>query len=410
MLSLSEESMKTQVFRGRTAFDARRAATDALGKDAVVLTTRDVPRRGITGLFGGSDVEIAAAVAETTTAAPPAAVAAAKGPFASSAYAEGESAPSRDPIAALRAELRSEIRALKIALVRPGSGPSNDVAAEIVAIRDAIEQIAPKSARGDKSTAVVRAHGIEGGAAVALARATRAKGDGDTSLEERFRNALSELVQLKAWPLSGEGRAVIAVVGPAGVGKTTTLAKLAARARMDNKTVTLVACDTFRVGGVAQIERYADLLGVPCETARDADELASILAAVRTQFVFVDTAGKEPAANATERLLATDRFAATDACRGFARHVLVCVPAAIRAIDATRVARSFSATNPTAVAITKLDETEAPSGVVHATFASKLPISILCAGPRVPEDVSPATMGAVLDALTRRKESTKAAV
>jgi flagellar biosynthesis protein FlhF len=328
-----------------------------------------------------------------------------RGPFASSVYAEEDLVPAPDPIALLRAELRGEIRSIKAGLGRPPSSPTSDVAVEMGAIREALEQIVGRS---DRSAALVRAHGIEGGAALALARAMRAKGDDAAGLDERFRNALSELVQLKAWPLSSEGRAVVAAVGPAGVGKTTTIAKLAARARMDDKTMTLVTCDTFRVGGAEQIERYAELLGVPCAMAHDARELGSILSSARTHFVFVDTAGREPGANAAERVLAADAFAADEGLRGFARHVLLCIPACLRAVDAGRTARAFSTTNPTAVAMTKIDETDSPSGAVHATFASKLPISILCAGPRVPEDVSPATMGAVLDALTRRREPSRA--
>ena len=247
-----------------------------------------------------------------------------RGPFASSVYAEEDLVPAPDPIALLRAELRGEIRSIKANLGRPPSNPSTDVAVEMSAIRESLEQIVGKS---DRSAALVRAHGIEGGAALALARATRAKGDDAAGLDERFRNALSELVELKAWPLSCEGRAVVAAVGPAGVGKTTTIAKLAARARMEDKSVTLVTCDTFRVGGAEQIERYAELLGVPCAMAHDAHELGSIISSARTQFVFVDTAGREPGVNATERVLAADAFAVDDGLRGFSRHVLLCIPA-----------------------------------------------------------------------------------
>jgi flagellar biosynthesis protein FlhF len=94
-------------------------------------------------------------------------------------------------------------------------------------------------------------------------------------------------------------------------------------------------------------------------------------------------------------------------CSGFTRHVLVCMPAATRAVDATRIAKAFSAASPTAIAITKLDETDSPSGLVHAAFAAKLPLSVLCAGQRVPEDIAPATMGAVLDAVIPRTQARK---
>jgi flagellar biosynthesis protein FlhF len=393
--------MTTQVFRGRTLAEAKKAASLALGPDAVVLTTRRVRRPGVSGLLGGVDVEIAAAAVPATEAGP----AAGKGPFASAAYVRSQQPDSRDGLATLRSELRAEIRAMKVALSRTNE-PSNELVAEILAMREALAQFAPPAAKGDKASAVIRARGIEGGAVAAIARSMRATREGSAaSLEERFRDAVAEVIGMSAFPLAGEGRTVIAAVGPAGVGKTTTIAKLATMARIGGKTVTLVTCDTFRVGGVEQLRRYADLLGVAFEVARSATELGTIVARAGTNVVLVDTSGREPAADAAERLLAAAPFKAKKEFEGFTRHVLLCVPASIRAVDTARVVKAFSATNPTALAMTKLDETDAPSGLVHAAFSSKLPISVLCAGQRVPEDIAPATTGAVLDALTRIERS-----
>jgi len=63
------------------------------------------------------------------------------------------------------------------------------------------------------------------------------------------------------------------------------------------------------------------------------------------------------------------------------------------------VHRDFATTRPTALAVTKLDETDAPAGIVHAVFATRLPVSTLCAGQRVPEDIAEATDGAIADYL-----------
>src|SRR5580692_9548300 len=132
--------MTTQVFRGRTLDDARKAASEVLGKDAVVLTTRHVRRPGITGLLGGMDCEIAAAVLDPPP--PPAASLPKSGPFASSAYVEPKQPASRDPLSALRAELRAEIRAVKASQTRPSASP-DELAREIASMRETIEQFAP---------------------------------------------------------------------------------------------------------------------------------------------------------------------------------------------------------------------------------------------------------------------------
>jgi flagellar biosynthesis protein FlhF len=75
--------------------------------------------------------------------------------------------------------------------------------------------------------------------------------------------------------------------------------------------------------------------------------------------------------------------------------VLLCMPASVRWGDAVRATKAFAAAKPVAVAVTKTDETDAPAGILHAVLASKLPLSILCTGPRVPEDIEAATPIAV---------------
>jgi flagellar biosynthesis protein FlhF len=399
--------MTTQVFRGRNLLDARMVAMQALGSNAVVVTTRTIRRPGVMGFFGATDVEIAAAVEPV----PETPSSRAKGPFAQGAYAGAGLPPlaGTDSPAVLRAELRNEMRTMKTLLGRPAAAPPEDLAAELAAMREAIEQLAPTSRKGDAIASLLRTSGIEGAAATAIAQLMRVKKDPPTEIGERFREAAAELVHVTAWPLLSTGRVVIVAVGSTGVGKTTTIAKLAAKAKADGKSVTLVSCDTFRVGATEQIARYAELLGSRFEVARDASELATVLGRVRTDVVLVDTSGRPPTANAPERLLAAGSFRTDAACQGYLRHVLLCMPASIRAVDAARLAKAFSMANPTAIAVTKLDETDVPSGIVHAAFFAKLPISVVCMGQRVPEDIAPATVGGLLDALTRKRDARRAA-
>jgi flagellar biosynthesis protein FlhF len=282
-----------------------------------------------------------------------------------------------------------------------GSRPRD--AAEVSAIREALELLAPPSARGDKVAALLRTRGIEGRAAATLSRAL--KGKSTDTLEVRLRAALTDLLVAAPWPSPPTGRrAVVAAVGPSGIGKTTTLAKLATLAIARGQTVTFVTCDTFRVGGVEQVRRYATLLNVPFETARSADELASILASAKTDVVFVDTSGRAPSATAAELLLSEKAFVEMD----FDRHMLLCLAAASREVDAIRTVRAFAELSPTALAITKLDETSIPSGIVHAALAAKLPIALTCHGQRVPEDIEACDVARLVEQLVPTTEARKA--
>ncbi len=423
----------TQTFRAPTLTEARRAAEGALGDDAIVLSTRRVRRSGLAGLFGTTDIEIVATPASragepqtpagtynpaTATATATAASAARRLPFARAVYdaptapaaataarhpppgAEDQASREERVARAELAAMRNELRLMKAALATP-IAPSPEIVAELTAVRDAVEALTPAAKKGDKATGMVKARGIEGTAAAALTRALKAREGDDANPSERFRDALADVIRVSAWPLTGEGRRMIALVGPAGVGKTTTAAKLAARARMEGRTVAFIACDTFRVGAVEQLQRYGRLLGARVSTARSRAELAAAIAISQADVVIVDTSGRAPQAGGLESLLAPGQWAKSGDSP-MARHVLLCIPAALRAADAARVVKAFAPLGPTALAVTKLDETDAPSGLVHGTAAARLPVSVLCFGQRVPEDVAPATTAAILDHLDPR--------
>jgi flagellar biosynthesis protein FlhF len=316
-------------------------------------------------------------------------------PFGRWAYAPKESdAPEHAPpaVVALRAELRAELRALK-AQLPAGEATPTELLAELAGLRALLED-ALEPRKGDRFAALLRARGIEGAAAKAL---TRAMKPSEEPPEVQLREALAEVLRVAPWPLAGKGRAVVALVGPTGVGKTTTCAKLAAHARMEGRTVTLLGCDGFRVGAQEQLRRYGTLLGARVAMCASREELGRAITEADTDLVLVDTAGSAPAPRGVESLLASDALGALPGARGRAREVLLCVPAALRAVDAAGVVRAFGVTQPTALAVLKLDETRSPAGLLHASAAARLPVSVLCAGQRVPEHIAPATAAAVLD-------------
>lgn len=314
-------------------------------------------------------------------------------PFAAEVYRSAAPAPPSAELLDLRAEMRNEVRALRAHLTRTTG--TQDVGRELAAIRASLEELgAPQTAkRGDRIAALLRARGIEGSAATRIA--ARAKESTESDLAAKVRAALSDVVALAPWDEDAPGRRIVAVAGPSGVGKTTTVAKLAARARMKGKSVSLISCDGFRVGAVDQLERYADLLGATFDVARTSAELAALLEEETADVVFVDTSGRPPSATAPEAALAARRK--KDA--PVPVDLFLCMPASIRAADAVRVVGIFASLSPTAVCITKLDETESPSGLVHGPWAARRPLSVICNGPRVPEDVTPASLDAIVGAL-----------
>ncbi len=405
--------MTTRVFRARSLIEAREAAVAALGGDAVILTTREVKSPGFRGLLGATEFEVAAASlprrGEVVTSP--------RTPFAADAYSTERASPaptdraSRAAVVnALRADLRSEIRAVRQAMggqpAKRGGGVE-DLAAEVCAIREAVEQLTPQAARGGRLPALLRSRSIEGRSATEVARAL--KEPSREPLEGRLKEHLRKMVHAAPWPLPARGeRVIVAAVGLSGVGKTTTLAKLATHAKTRGHRIAFVTSDTFRVGGVEQLRRYGVLLDCPVDVARNIAELRACIAGSDADMLLVDTSGRPPTEDAAERLLGKEAFEASLPDASFVRHVLLCTPGAGREADVLRTVRTYAGASPTALAITKLDETASPSGMLHAAWATKLPIALVCSGPRVPEDIAIADIQDIVDRIAPTTETTKA--
>lgn len=305
--------------------------------------------------------------------------------FAPQVYRGHEDRVASNEIEALRIELRAEVRALRALVAR--SDPQRGLALELAQIRAALTEIAPASpTKRDAISTWLRARGVEGAAARRIATAAK-KHDGDDAL----RAAIGDVVRFEPWATSGARRRIVSLVGPSGVGKTTTVAKLAARERMAGKSVALISCDGFRVGAVDQLERYAELLDGWFHVARSGAELARVIAAADEDVIFVDTSGRPPAEDGPETTLAALRKQKKE----LEITTVLCITANTRAADATRIAATYAAAAPTLACVTKTDETAAPSALLHAPLAAKVPLAIVCNGPRVPEDFEPATLDVV---------------
>lgn len=181
---------------------------------------------------------------------------------------------------------------------------------------------------------------------------------------------------------------VVTLVGPTGVGKTTTVAKLAAHAALvEGRRVALVGMDHFRVGAAEQLERYADLIGVPVRHAWDGASLSAALAELGwADLVLVDTEGRAPGDAA-----AIARLGEALEVAGEPIFVHLCLSAAMRPAERDRAIARLAPLSPVRLTVTKIDEAVDAGGVVGAHVASGLPLAWLTTGQRVPEDIEVAS-------------------
>jgi flagellar biosynthesis protein FlhF len=194
-------------------------------------------------------------------------------------------------------------------------------------------------------------------------------------------------------------RRVVALVGPTGVGKTTTIAKLAAGFRIEaRRRVGMVTIDTFRIAAVQQLRAYAEIMDLPMEVVERPDQMNQALDRLGdVDLVLIDTAGRSPRSDARiDQLVELLRTAQPDET-----HLVLSAtssPATVRA-----VLKGFAPIRPTAAILTKLDEAPYTAGILSAIVASEsfagIPLSYLTNGQQVPDDIAMADPQTLLSRL-----------
>jgi flagellar biosynthesis protein FlhF len=199
----------------------------------------------------------------------------------------------------------------------------------------------------------------------------------------QWRDTIIKKVQ--ALPITTQvqnGPTIIALVGPTGVGKTTTAAKLAAWYHIqENKKVTLLSMDCYRIGATDQLRTYARIMRLPCEVAIRKEDLEQAIARhADTDVIIIDTTGKSP----------YDNNHIDELCQWFAEidyiQPLLVVSATTKKEDLRQIVKVYNPLEPHSLVLTKLDETRTYANLCQQVAASDLPVGYLSMGQRVPED------------------------
>ncbi|VAX41596.1 Flagellar biosynthesis protein FlhF, partial [hydrothermal vent metagenome] len=179
---------------------------------------------------------------------------------------------------------------------------------------------------------------------------------------------------------------VVALIGPTGVGKTTTVAKLAATYKLRHgRKVGLVTADTYRIAAVEQLRTYADIVGLPLKVALSPQDMTAAIEALSDcDIVMVDTAGRSQ--HDAARLDELGEF--LDAARPDTTHLVLSLAAAESVIYAAT--ERFGALNPGNLILSKLDEAVDFGVIANIAARVGVPISHITTGQEVPDHIEPA--------------------
>jgi flagellar biosynthesis protein FlhF len=184
-------------------------------------------------------------------------------------------------------------------------------------------------------------------------------------------------------PLDTGKQQVISLIGPTGVGKTTTIAKLAAKFNLfEGKKVGLITLDTYRIAAVEHLKTYGDIMNLPVEVVYTAADLEPAIARLHyCDVILVDTAGRSP-----RNQIMMDELHNFIA-KPVIETILLVISATTQYQDMVTIEEKFARIAYTHIVFTKLDETSNLGPLVSLAFKCKRPLSYLATGQNVPDDI-----------------------
>lgn len=190
---------------------------------------------------------------------------------------------------------------------------------------------------------------------------------------------------------------IVALIGPTGVGKTTTLAKIAAKFVLEQGAkVALITADTYRISAVEQLKTYSDILGLPLEIVYNSQALQEAIDKHQDkQLILLDTAGRSQ--YNVYQMKELSELLNVDA--DIEKHLVM--SATTKTSDGLELLENFSLCNPNRVIFTKVDETKTHGLILNIMHRRKAALSYLANGQSVPDDIEPASIEKLAELLLR---------
>ncbi len=390
--------MDIKTYKAKTMRDALELVRRELGPSASVLHTREVNGGLLSRMIFGRRYEVAASAIVNVPSRLPEAMQAAvsmeQGAWSnesSPAFSASRSplyAPGSLPAAHLEANYRSQYR----------DDFRNQVAGQLDELHAMVEKLCQRTASTTVHdlpealfrvfTDMIEAEVDESIARQLIERIRSTLGPNDLVDDVFVKNRVAQLLEDEikvTGPITTEPDKcrVVALVGPTGVGKTTTIAKLAANYRLrEKRRVGLITVDTYRVAAVEQLRTYAEIIDLPMEVVATPREMREAVARMsHLDLVLMDTAGRSPRDEVRiQELKSMLAEAEPD-------EVQLVLSSTAGAKSLTATAERFALVGTTSLLLTKLDEASGLGHLISLVRACRLPVSYLTDGQNVPDDI-----------------------
>ncbi len=364
--------MKIKSYFANTVEEAMAMARQELGSDAMLVNNRKSAIE--TRHLGVYEVVF-------VTDAPP-------GPAESPSAAAPPGSPTGDRLALQMADFKRELEGMRRTINRSAMSPAN--CRTSVNGSDEYSTLTANEVSPELAREIVEAAELRIGKPVTL----KLRGVDRGAFREALVEELESRIQVQ--PVLGRGDSrprIVALVGPPGCGKTTTLVKLAVNYGLAAAPpVMLLSMDTYRVAAAEQLRSYAAILGVGFQVLETVAALAQSIEEHRgKELIFIDTPGLGPAEIANYSPLAQFLSTREDI------DTQIALSCSMKSADLSRVADSFAVFRPQRIIFTKQDETGSFGPIFNETMRTGKPLSFLTTGQRIPEDLEAATKSRVAE-------------
>lgn len=393
--------MKIKKYVARDFKTAIQRAKEEMGRDAIILHTRQVKKGGILGLLYPPRVEITVVVDDKlqvntdrlrsgNTTGVPAAV-------------KPEIAASIDTISAINSSENSAREDAVLHEIQKMKNLMTDIKSRMYEVE--VIKGMPEQVQQFYETLINNNVDRDIALRVVNSVATRLPKDGisdDAWARDVCLHTLQEVIQqVQPIQVKAERKGMIVfLVGPTGVGKTTTIAKLAANLTfLDSKSVALITLDTYRVSAAEQLRTFAEIIGIPISVVFTPTDLMLAIEQYREKdLIFVDTAGRSPYnSEQMEELREFVNIARPD-------ETILVMSVTTDNNDLIKIYQRFQSIGVDKLIFTKLDETYNYGSILNALYEIKKPIAYFTTGQNVPDDIEVPDALRLAQRLLRRDE------
>ncbi|MBN1899290.1 MAG: hypothetical protein JW827_10970 [Spirochaetes bacterium] len=364
-----------KTYKGKTLAEAVAKMKMELGTNAMMLHHREIRSKGIMGFFRPPEFEVVGMVSDKSSI---------KNNILFKSLNNGslKDVPKEDPGTLLQRELEDIKKQIKI-LTENKKGitvKSGEDSEKFKGFQRFVNIMRDNDIGDDLIESIMES--IEKEIDVTII-------DDERVIKEKIKQKLTDLFDTTGpIEINGKTPRIFMLIGPTGMGKTTSLVKIAANYRLKkNKQVEIISIDNYRIGASEQLKAYSEIMQVSFVKAGSKAELKTIIKKSKSDLILIDTAGRSPQDDISISML-------RDYIKELSMHkpdIFLVISANVKKRDIIEIMNKYLKTNYKYLLYTKLDETLSTGAILDSTHRIKKPISFITTGQDVPKHIDIAT-------------------